>query len=99
LSSRQFFDQVQHAILCLRSQKAIRQDAALKERVELGLDESRQPGAGAGFGVLDEASRELLRQAIRGGVFRPVALVVNRGGIGHPLVPPADDLRGGLPKG
>jgi hypothetical protein len=86
------------AIAAAQSQEALRQDAALEEGVELVLDEPRQLGPGAGFGVGDEAGRVLLHQAVQRGLLRAVALVVDRGAIGRPLGLPADGLHATLPR-
>ena len=64
----------------------------------LGLDEARQLGPGAGFGVRDEAGRVLLHQAVQRGLLGAVALVVDRGAIRCSLGLPADGLHDGLPK-
>jgi len=67
----------------------VRQDAALEEGVELVLDEPGQLGAGARFGVGDEAGRVLLNQAVRRGLLGAVALVVDRGAVRRPVRLPA----------
>jgi hypothetical protein len=68
----------------VQAQEAMRQDVALKEGVELVLDEPGQLGAGAGLGVGDEAGRMLLHQAVQRGLLGAVALVVERSAIGYP---------------
>lgn len=78
-------------------QAAVGQDVALQEGVEHALDEPGQLSAGAGLGVSDEAGRVLLHQAIQGRLLWPMAVVVDRGTVGRPLVLPADDLLDGLP--
>ena len=76
----------------------MRQDAALKEGVELVFDEPRQFTACAGLGVRDEADRMLLHQAVPVGLLGAVALVVERCTIQRPLELPADGLDDGLPR-
>jgi hypothetical protein len=64
------------ALAAAQPQEAVGQDAALAKGVELVLDEPQQLGAGAGF---DEAGRVLLHQAVQRGLFRSMALVMDRG--------------------
>jgi hypothetical protein len=71
------------ALVAAQSQEAVRQDAKLQERVELVLDEPRQPRTGAGLGVHDEAGRMLLHEPIQCGLLRSVARVVQRHTIGR----------------
>jgi hypothetical protein len=85
------------ALAAAQSQEAVRQNAAFEERVELVLDEARQLGASAGFGVRDEAGHVLLHQSVQGGLLGAVAFIVNRGAIRCPLGLPADGLHDGLP--
>ena len=59
----------------------------------------RQVGSGGGFGLGEEGRGVLLHQAVQRGLFRPVALVVNRRAIGRPLGLAADGLHDGLPRG
>ena len=66
-----------------QSQEAVRQDAALQERVELVLDEPQQPRTGAGLGVRDEAGRMLLHDPMQHGLLRSVARAVQRHTIGR----------------
>jgi hypothetical protein len=73
------------AFAAAQPQKAVSEDAALEEGIELVLHELRQFTAGAGLGVGDEAGRVLLHQAVQRGLLRSVALVVDRGAIGRPL--------------
>jgi hypothetical protein len=70
------------ALAAAQSQESVRQDAAFEERVELVLDEPRQPRTGAGLGVSDEVVRVPLHQPIRRGLLRSVARVVQRHAIG-----------------
>ena len=86
------------ALAAAQPQEAVRQDAALEEGVELVLDELRQLGTGAGFGLRDEAGRVLLHQAVQRGLLGAVALVVDRGAIRRPLGLPADGLHVRLPR-
>ena len=76
----------------------MRQDAALQEGVELVLDELRQVGAGSVFGLGEEGRRVLQYQAVQRGLFRAVALVVDRGAIRRPLGLLHRGLHAGLPK-
>ncbi len=76
----------------------MRQDAAIQEGVELAFDELRQVGAGSVLGMGEEGRRVLLHQAVQRGLFRAVALVVDRGAIRRPLGLPADGLHARLPK-
>lgn len=75
----------------------MRRDAALKEGVELGLDEQGQVGTRAGLGMGDEAGRVMLHQAVQRGLLRAVRLVVKRGAIRRPLGLPANGLHARLP--
>ena len=86
------------ALPAAQPQETVRQDAALEEGVEFVLDEPGQLGAGAGFGVGDEAGRMLLHQAVQRGLFGAVALVVDRGASWYPLGLPADGLHARLPR-
>ena len=79
-------------------EEPVRQDAALNEGVELVLDEPRQLGTRAGFGVGDEAGRVLLHQAVQSGLLRSMALEMDRSAIGHPLGLLADGLHDLLPR-
>jgi hypothetical protein len=74
------------------------QDAALKERVELVFDELRQVGACSVFGLDDEGRGVLPHQAVQRGLFRAVALLVDRSASRRPLGLPADGLYARLPK-
>ena len=71
------------AVAATQAQKAVGQDAALEEGVELVLDELRQVGAGCGLSLLEEGRGVLLHRAIQLGLFGAVALVVDRGAIRH----------------
>ena len=64
----------------------------------LSLDELRQVGAGSVFGLGEESRGVLLHQSVQRGLFRAVALVVDRGAIRRPLGLPANGLHAGLPK-
>ena len=86
------------AVAAVQAQEAVRQDAALQKRVELVLDELRQVGAGSVFGLGKESRGVLLHQAVQRGLFRAVALVVNRGTLRRPLGLPANGLHARLPK-
>ena len=68
-----------------RRKKPWARTAAFEERVELVLDELRQVGAGSVFGLGEEGRGVLLHQAVQGRLFRPVAIVVNRGAARRPL--------------
>lgn len=65
----------------LQAQEALGQDAALEEGVELILDELRQVGPGSIFGLDEAGLSVLLHQPIQRGLFRTVALAVDRGAI------------------
>jgi len=67
------------AIGAVQAQEAVRQDAALQERVELVFDELRQAGTKGLFGLGKEALGMLLHQAVQRGLLGSVALVVDRG--------------------
>jgi len=86
------------AVAAVQAQEAVGQDAALEEGVELVFDELRQVGAGSVLGLSEEGRRVLLHQAVQRGLFRAVALVVDRGAIQRPLGLPADGLHARLPK-
>ena len=73
------------AVAAVHAQEAVGQDAALQEGVELVLDELRQVGAGSVFGLGEEGCGVLLHQAVQRGLFRAVALVVDRGAIPRAL--------------
>ena len=70
----------------------------LQEGVELILDESRQVGASLGLSLLEEGRGVLLHQAVKRGLFRAVALVVDRGAIRRPLGLLHRGLHARLPK-
>ena len=89
---------VMAAVSAAQAQETVGQDAALEESVELVLDELRQVGAGSVFGLRDEGCGVLLHQAVQRGLFRAVAIVVDRGAIRRPLGLPADGLHARLPK-
>ena len=76
----------------------MRQDAAFKEGVELVFDELRQLGAGSVFGLGEEGRCVLLHQAVQRGLFRAVALVVDRGAIRRWLGLLASGLHARLPR-
>ena len=82
------------AVTALQSQEAMGQVAAFEEGVKLVLDELRQ--AGAGLCLRDEGRGVLLHQAVQRGLFRAVALVVNRHANGRTVGLPADGLHDGL---
>jgi hypothetical protein len=73
------------ALAAAQPQKAVGQDAALEEGVELVFDEPWQFGAGAGLGVGDEAGRVLLHKSVQRGLLRALTLVVDRGATRRPL--------------
>ena len=85
------------AVAAAQSQKAVSEDAALEEGVELVLDELRQVGAGRGFGLGEEGRNVLLHQPVEGGLRWAVALLVDRDAIGRPLGLPANGLHAWLP--
>ena len=95
LSGRQL---VVATLAAAQPEEAVSQDAARQEGVELLLEEPGQLATGAGFGVGDEAGRVLLHQAVQRALLWSMALVVDRGAIGHPLWVPADGLHARLPK-
>ena len=68
-----------------QAQEAVGRDAAFEESVELVLDELRQVGAGSVFDLGEEGRGVLLNQAVPRGLFRAVAVVVNRGAARGPL--------------
>ena len=79
------------AIATAQAQEAVRQDAALKKRVELVLDELRQAGAGL-LGLGEEGLSVLLHQAVQRGLLGTVALVLDRRAIRRPVGLPTDGL-------
>jgi hypothetical protein len=81
-----------------QSQKAVGQDAALQESVELILHELWQVGSGSRLGLREEGRGVLLQQAVQRIPFRAVALVVNRGAIRRPLGLPINGLNARLPR-
>ena len=80
------------ALAAAHPKEAVREDAALEERVELVLEEPGQLGSGADFGVGDEAGRVLLHQAVQRALLGTVAIVVDRGAIRRPVGLPIDVL-------
>ena len=78
-------------VAAAQAQEVVRQDAALKKRVELVLDELRQAGAGGLLGLGEEGLGGLLVQPVQRGLLGPMALVVDRGPIRRPMA------RTGLP--
>jgi hypothetical protein len=74
------------------------QDAAFEEGVELVLDEPRQLALGVGLGLVDEAGRMLLHQAVQGGLLGATPLVTQRGVVRRPLGLLADGLHARLPR-
>ena len=86
------------ALTAAQSQEAVREDAAFEECVELVFDELRQIGAGLGLSLREESRRVLLHQTVQRGMFRAMALVVDRGAIRRPLGLPANGLHDGLPE-
>ena len=88
------------AVTATQPQEAVGQDAAFKEGVELVLHELRQVGAGCGLSLLEEGGGVLLHQAVKHGLLRAVALVVDRGAVRRPdrrIGLPADGLHARLP--
>ena len=79
-------------------EEAVRQDAALKEGVELILDESRQLGSGVGLGVGDEAGCVPLHQTVQRGLLETVEFVVDWGAVRRPLGLSADGSHARLPR-
>jgi len=71
---------------------------ALQEGVELVLHKPWQFRTSDGFGLGNEGCGVQLHQAVKRGLLRAVALVVNRGAIRRPLGPPANGLHARLPK-
>jgi len=86
------------AVAAAQSQEAVREDAALQERVELVLDELRQVDPSGRLCLGDEGRSVLLHQPVQRGLFRAVTLVVDRGAIRHPLGLPANGLHARLPR-
>ena len=73
------------AVATAQAQEAVGQDAAFEKGVELVPDELRQAGASGLHGLGEEGLGVLLHQAVQGGVFGPVAVVVDLGAIGYPV--------------
>ena len=86
------------ALAAAQPQEAVGQDAAFEEGVELVFDELRQVRARSIFGLGEEGCGVLLHQSVQRGLFRAVAIVVDRGAIRRTLGLPADGLHDGLPK-
>ena len=86
------------AIGAAQAQETVRQDAALKEGVELVLDELRQAGAGGGLDLGKEGLGVLLHQAVQRALFGAVALVVERSATLRPVRLPTVGLRALLPR-
>jgi hypothetical protein len=76
----------------------ISETGTLNERVELVPNELRQVGACSVFGLGEEGRGVLLQQTVQRGLFRAVALVVDRGASGRPLWLPANGLHCGPPR-
>ena len=89
---------VMAAIAAVQTQETLGQDAALQESVELVLHELRQVGTGSVFGLGEEGRGVLLHQAVQRGLFRAVAIVVDKGAIRRPLGLLHRGLHAGLPK-
>jgi hypothetical protein len=83
-------------VTAVQTQETASQDAALQERVEPVLRESRQVGTGSVLGLAEESRSVLLHRALRCGLFRAVALEVERAAIRRPLALPADGLHARL---
>ena len=79
-----------------QAQEAMRQDAALQERVELVFDELGQASASSFLGLSEEALGMLLYQAVQRGLLGAVALVVHLGAI--TVRPPSRRLACKTPK-
>ena len=62
------------------------------------LDVLRQVGAGSAFGLGEEGGGVPLHQAVQRGLFRAVALAVDRGAVRRPLGLPANGLHARLSK-
>ena len=86
------------ALATAQPQEAVRQDAAFEEGVELVLDEARQLGFGVGLGLIDEAGRVLLHQAVQRDLLGTVAFVLQRGAVRSPLGRSANGLHARLPR-
>ena len=67
------------AVAAAQPQKAVSQDAAFEEGVELVFDELRKVGACSVFGLGEEGRGVLLHQAVQRGLLGAVAHVVNGG--------------------
>jgi len=61
--------------------QAVRKNFAFEERVELVFDELRQASASGRRSLSEEALGVLLHQAVKRGLLRSVALVVDRGAL------------------
>jgi hypothetical protein len=86
------------AVAAAQTQEAVGQDAAFEEGVELVLDELRQVDPSGRLCLGDEGRSVLLHQPVQRGLFRAVALVVDRGANRRPLGLPADGLHARPPK-
>jgi hypothetical protein len=86
------------AVAAVQAQESVGQHAAFEEGVELVFDELRQVGASSVFGLGEEGCGVLLHQAVQLGLFRAVALVVDRVAIRRPLGLPASGSHARLPK-
>lgn len=86
------------AVAAVQSQKAVSQDAAFEEGVELSLDGMRQVCAGSVFGLSEKRRGVLLHKAVQRSLFSAVAFVVDRGAMPRPMGLHADGLHALLPK-
>lgn len=66
-------------ITAAQAQKSVGENAAIKERVELGFDIRRQALPRFGLDLGKKSFRVILHQLIKGRGFRAAAFVVNRG--------------------
>jgi hypothetical protein len=78
------------AVTTARAQKAVGQDGALEEGVELVFDELRQIGLGGGFGFGEEGSVVLMRQGGTAWSVGAVSLAVDQRAVRRPPRLPAD---------
>ena len=86
------------AVAAVQPQEAVGQDAALEEGVELVLNKLRQIRSCGSLSLGEEGRGVLLHQAVKRGLFRAVALVVDRGAIRRPLGLLHRGLHARLPK-
>lgn len=69
------------AIVAAQAQETVRQDAAFEEGFELVFHKLRQVDASSGLSLLEAGRGMLLHEAVWRGLFRAVAVVVDRGAV------------------